>query len=130
MTANYTPPLTELLFTMEHVACWREGMGAVAGGLPEGDIASIFEQCGTLVSEVMTPLNQPSDRAPSAWRDGVVTMPAGWKAAYRAWAEAGWNGISLPSDYGGAGMPVLMQSATMEMLTSACMAMEIGRAHV
>lgn len=123
MSTSYTPPLSEMLFTLEHIACWRAGVSALSASLPQSDIASILEQAGSLAAEVIAPLNQAGDRAPPTWREGVVTMPAGWKRAYQTWAEAGWNGIALPARFGGAGMPLALGTAAMEMLTSACMAM-------
>jgi butyryl-CoA dehydrogenase len=123
MAAPYTPPVEDMLFTLEHVAGWREGNKVLSDKLPQEDIRSILEESGSLAAGMIAPLNQASDRAPSAWREGAVSMPPGWKEAYGAWAAAGWNGIALPEEFGGAGMPVVLGTATMEMLTSACMAM-------
>ena len=40
---------------------------------------------------------------------GAVTMPPGWKEAYRNWAAAGWNGLSAPVEWGGQGAPLRPQ---------------------
>ena len=32
-------------------------------------------------------------------------MPPGWKEAYTAWAQGGWNGLAASADWGGQGLP-------------------------
>ena len=123
MSMAYTPPVSEMSFVMEQVACWRDGLARVSAEVAQSDVETILSGAAGLAADIIAPLNLPSDRSPATWRDGDVTMPAGWKAAYRAWADAGWIGISLPAAYGGMGMPAILGTATMEMLTSACMAM-------
>ena len=43
--------------------------------------------------------------------DGTVKTPAGFKAAYRQFAENGWNGLTKPAEYGGQGLPQLVADA-------------------
>src|SRR5689334_4864049 len=99
MTA-YAPPIADLVFLLEHVVCWREHAGA--SGVTAADLESVIAQAGKLACELFAPLNQPADRSPSSYVNGSVATPDGWKSAYRAWTAAGWNGISLPQDFGGS----------------------------
>ena len=55
--------------------------------------------------EVIAPLNRVGDTHGALFKDGAVTMPPGWKEAYRNWAAAGWNGLSAPVEWGGQGRP-------------------------
>ena len=53
-------------------------------------------------------------------------MPPGWKEAYTAWAQGGWNGLAAPEEWGGQGLPHALNSACLEMWNSASMAFGIG----
>jgi acyl-CoA dehydrogenase len=55
-----------------------------------------------------------------------VTTPNGWKDAYRQFREAGWNGITSPTEFGGQGLPDTLGVAVKEMLCSANMAFSLG----
>ena len=43
------------------------------------------------------------------FKDGVVTTAPGWKEAYNAWREGGWNGLAAPREWGGQGLPQVAQ---------------------
>jgi acyl-CoA dehydrogenase len=118
---TYRAPVDDILFNIFAVA-----PGPVSPELPaetREEWRTILEQAAVLVEETIAPLNRASDLSGSVFENGVVRTPAGWREAYATWAEAGWNGVSLPPSHGGAGLPIAVGTATMEMLTSACMAL-------
>ena len=53
-------------------------------------------------------------------------MPPGWKDAYRAWTQAGWNGLASPAQFGGQDLPYAVNAACIEMWNSAAMAFGLG----
>jgi alkylation response protein AidB-like acyl-CoA dehydrogenase len=53
--------------------------------------------------------------------DGVVTLPAGYAEAYRAFFEQGWNSISGSTDFGGQGLPFTLATCILETLGAANM---------
>ena len=53
-------------------------------------------------------------------------LPPGWKEAYRAWAEAGWNAVSAPPQWGGQDLPRAVNAACTEMWNAAAMAFGVG----
>ena len=55
------------------------------------------------------PLNAVGDRHGTPFKDGAITMPPGWKEAYRGWAAAGWNAVSLPARMGRPGAAACAQ---------------------
>ena len=59
----------------------------------------------------------------SSW---LGSGPPGWKEAYRDWAAAGWNAVSLPAQWGGQALPHALNAACIEMWNSASMAFGIG----
>ena len=52
---------------------------------------------------MIAPLNSVGDKFGTPFKDGVVTMPPGWKEAYTAWAAAGWNGLGGAGEMGRPG---------------------------
>jgi acyl-CoA dehydrogenase len=55
-------------------------------------------------------------------KEGVVTMPDGWKELYHAWKDGGWNAIASPVEYGGQGLPLMVSMAALEMWCSCSLA--------
>ena len=124
---SYKAPTQEILATMRHVA----GLDAlisdgVAANLDLDLATQIVEEGGRFAAEVIAPLNRDGDKIGPKCVDGVVTTAPGWKAAYAAYVEGGWNGLSGPEDFGGQGMPALLQAAATEMWNSAAGAFAIG----
>ncbi|MGB8528175.1 MAG: acyl-CoA dehydrogenase [Rhodoplanes sp.] len=117
----YRAPVDDILFNISAVAPGPHSPEIPAEAREEW--RAILDQAAVLVEETIAPLNRAGDLSGSVFENGVVRTPAGWREAYTTWAEAGWNGVSLPVSYGGAGLPIVIGTATMEMLTSACMAL-------
>ena len=117
----YRAPVDDILFNISAVAPGPHSPEIPAETREEW--RAILDQAAVLVEETIAPLNRAGDLSGSAFENGVVRTPAGWREAYTTWAEAGWNGVSLPVSHGGAGLPIVIGTATMEMLTSACMAL-------
>ncbi|MCP1335094.1 acyl-CoA dehydrogenase [Futiania mangrovi] len=85
-------------------------------------VDQIVEEAGRFTTEVLAPLNTVGDRQGSHLKDGKVVTPDGWADAYRQFWEGGWNGVAAPAAHGGMGLPILLQMAVSEMMTSANMA--------
>lgn len=124
---GFKAPVDEIVFTLRHVAGLT---GVMRDGLFDGlddDLArALLEQAGAFAEGVLAPLNRPGDREGVRFADGAVHTPPGFPEAYRRWAEAGWNAVAAPDCWGGAGLPVMLNTAVMEMHTSACMAFGLG----
>ncbi|MEP6506004.1 MAG: acyl-CoA dehydrogenase, partial [Betaproteobacteria bacterium] len=80
---------------------------------------AVLEECAKFNEGVLAPLNHDGDRNPSTWKDGAVTTTRGFKAAYREFAEGGWQGLQHPTEFGGQGLPKLIGAACGEMINSA-----------
>ncbi len=124
---TYRAPVADLAFTLRHVAGLdRAIQDGLYGDLSLDLVDSILEEAGRFANEAIAPLNRVGDAHGTPLKDGAVTMPPGFKDTYRAWTEAGWNGLTGPEAYGGQGLPVLLNSACVEMWNSACMAFALG----
>ncbi|MEM9469120.1 MAG: acyl-CoA dehydrogenase C-terminal domain-containing protein [Pseudomonadota bacterium] len=82
-------------------------------------VDQILEEGAKLCENVLFPLNQIGDSQGCTLKDGVVTTPEGFKEAYKEFAEGGWCGVSGDPDYGGMGLPMLVNTVMQEMICSA-----------
>ena len=119
---SYTAPLKDMLFDIEHLA-HIEQVAQLPGFEDAGlDTAqAVLEECAKLAEGVLAPLNWEGDQNPSAFKDGAVQTTPGFKAAFRQYAEGGWQGLQHPQDFGGQGLPKTIGAACIEMINSANM---------
>jgi alkylation response protein AidB-like acyl-CoA dehydrogenase len=117
---SYVAPVKDMLFVINELAGLAE-VNALPGcedATPE-TVEAVLEENAKFCGEVVAPLNFPSDCQPSFWQDGQVTTSKGFKEAFKAFGEAGWQGVQHPTDFGGQGLPKLVAAACTEMLNSA-----------
>lgn len=124
---SYTAPVKDIAFAMRHVAGLEAALDAgMYGDLSSDLVDTILEEAGKFANERIAPLNRLGDKAGARLENGKVIMPTGWGEVYREWCEAGWNALPGPEAHGGQGLPVLLNSACVEMWNSACMAYGLG----
>ena len=81
---------------------------------------AILEEAAKFAKETIAPLNAPGDHAGGCrYEDGKVTTPAGYKAAYQQFSEAGWGMMGTPPEFGGQGLPIPVALACVEIFTGA-----------
>ncbi|KQV89258.1 acyl-CoA dehydrogenase [Pelomonas sp. Root1237] len=120
---SYRAPVKDMLFNIQHLA----GLETLTKQVPAFEdfgldtAAAVLEECAKLTQDVIAPLNFEGDKNPSSWKDGVVTTTPGFKQAFRAYAEGGWQGLVHPTEFGGQGAPKTIAAACNEMLQSANM---------
>ncbi len=120
----YTPPLDDIKFVLNDVLGAEKLSELPSYGDFSPDLCEqILEEGGKICAEVLFPLNQSGDHEGCTLKDGEVTTPKGFKAAYDAFAENGWCGLACHTEYGGMGMPMLMNTAMKEMICSANMSL-------
>jgi len=89
-------------------------------------VTAILQEASKFATEVLDPLNAPGDREGSKLLpDGSVQTPAGFKAAYKQYADNGWNGLTKPVEYGGQNLPQLVATPVEEMWHAANMAFDL-----
>ena len=124
---TYRAPVSDMLFTMRHVAGLDRSIEeGVYDDLSVDLVESILQEAGRFSADVLAPLNRIGDSHGSRLQDGKVITPPGWKEAYKGWSDAGWNAVSGPSDHGGQGLPTLVNAACVEMWNASCFAFGLG----
>src|SRR5947208_3060050 len=122
---TYRAPVAEIAFTLKHGAGLSRTL-AEGGDLTAEDVDAVLEEAGRFATDVLAPLNSVGDKFGTPFKDGAITMPPGWKEAYRDWSAAGWNAVSLPAAWGGQALPNALNAACIEMWNSSSMAFGIG----
>jgi len=118
--SSYRAPVKDMLFCMKELA----DLDAVCRlpGFEDVDLdtaQAVLEECAKFNEGVVAPLNWDGDLKPSSLKDGVVTTTAGFRQAFRQFADGGWQGLQHPADFGGQGLPKTIGAACIEMLNSA-----------
>ena len=119
---SYVAPLKDMLFNIKHLAD-IEQVALIPGFEDAGfDTAqAVLEEAAKFNEGVLSPLNWEGDKNPSSWKDGVVTATPGFKEAFAQFAQAGWQGLQHPVDFGGQGLPKTIGASVGEMQNSANM---------
>ena len=116
----YKAPLRDMQFLLNDVfdtaqlaklPGYEEATSELAG--------TILEEGAKLCEEVLQPLNQSGDEEGCKFNAGVVTTPKGFKDAYNTFTQGGWMGLSCSKEWGGQGLPLLLNFLLDEMVCSA-----------
>jgi 3-(methylthio)propanoyl-CoA dehydrogenase len=120
---TYTPPIAEQRFVLETVTRIDElaATDRFAAASPDM-VDAILEGAGSFAHGEWGPLNWVGDQHKAQWKDGAVTMPPGFKEAYKAYVEGGWGSLDAPEAFGGQGLPFALATVVLEDLGTANMA--------
>jgi len=120
MPWRYDAPLRDMRFVIERVleapASWAQC--AAFAELDTDTAAAVMEEGARFAGGVLLPLNASGDREGCTLQGGQVRMPAGFKAAYRALVEGGWPALAANPEWGGQGLPQLLDAAVREMMAA------------
>ena len=119
---SYKAPLKDMLFNMAHVADIAQ-IAQIPGFEDAGfDTAeAVLQECAKFNEGVLSPLNWEGDKHPSSFHAGEVRTTPGFKEAFQQYAEAGWQGLQHPTEFGGQGLPKTIGAACVEMINAANM---------
>ena len=119
----YNPPLRDMQFVMHEVFKVTDEFRAMPkhADVDVDTINAVLEEAGKFASQVTFPLNISGD-AEGCKLDKTtheVTPPKGFKEAYAQYVEGGWAALSCDPEYGGQGLPFVVNQCLYEMLNSA-----------
>src|SRR5499427_9448340 len=124
---TYQAPVADIVFALKNAAGFGPALAeGLYGELADDVVEAVLAEAGKFASDILGPLNAIGDRDGTRFKDGAVTTAPGWKEAYRAWAQAGWNALAAPAQWGGQELPHALNAACIEMWNSAAMAFGLG----
>jgi len=120
---TYTPPLRDMQFVMHELLNVVDDFKQIPkhADIDVDTINAVLEEGGKFAAEVTFPLNISGD-AEGCTIDQTthaVTTPKGFKEAYAKFVEGGWAALGCDPEYGGQGLPFVVNTAFYEMLNSA-----------
>jgi alkylation response protein AidB-like acyl-CoA dehydrogenase len=119
----YNPPLRDMQFVMHEVLNVVDELKMLPAhaDIDVDTINAVLEEGGKFASEVLAPLNLSGD-AEGCKLDKTtheVTPPKGFKEAYAKYVEGGWPALGCDPEYGGQGLPLVVNQSFYEMMNSA-----------
>jgi 3-(methylthio)propanoyl-CoA dehydrogenase len=122
----YTPPTADQLLAIRVNAGIEELATTEKFAHAEADLVeAIVEGVGQFAAGEFAPLNRIGDLEGARLENGLVRLPDGFKAAYEAYVEQGWNAIASPAEFGGQGLPFTLSCNVLENLGAANMAFNL-----
>ena len=118
----YNPPLRDMQFVLHELLDVSGALKAMPkhADVDVDTINAVLEEGGKFAAEVVFPLNISGDQQGCKLdRDThEVTPPDGFKAAYDQYVAGGWPSLSCDPEYGGQGLPFVVNQCFYEMLNS------------
>ena len=119
---SYTAPVDDMQFLLHEVLDVSRSDVPGYDELEPDFTRAVLEEAGKISSEVLAPLNMVGDREGCRLENGVVRTPTGFREAFGQMREGGWTALDCDPEYGGQGMPYILNTAVNEMFVSANMA--------
>ena len=120
---TYTPPLRDMQFVLHEVFNVVDELKQIPqhADMDADTINAVLEEGGKFAAEVAFPLNVSGDAEGCTIDQAThaVTTPKGFKEAYAQYVEGGWAALGCSPEYGGQGLPYVVNSHFYEMLNSA-----------
>ena len=120
---QYTAPIRDMQFVLHELLQVGSELSQLPAhrDLDADTINQILEEGGKFAAEILFPLNQSGDREGCKLDAAThaVTAPKGFQQAYKQYIEAGWPALSCDTEFGGQGLPIVLNNSFYEMLNSA-----------
>jgi len=123
----FATPVRDMRFALMHQAGFGRIMeGGAFEDLSEDLFAAVTEELGKFADGVIAPVNEDADRVGASIENGVVRTAPGFKDAYKQYVEGGWMGLSMPTEFGGQGLPESLSLMVVDAMNAASMGFAIG----
>jgi butyryl-CoA dehydrogenase len=120
---QYVAPLRDMQFVLHELLKVEDEFKQLPkhAEIDKDIINQLLEEGGKFSSQVVFPLNHSGDREGCRLdkETHVVQTPKGFKEAYQQYVEAGWPALSCDPEFGGQGLPIVVNNSFYEMLNSA-----------
>jgi len=119
----YNPPLRDMQFVLHELLDVNAALKAMPkhAEVDADTINAVLEEGGKFAAEVVFPLNISGDQQGCQLNRDTheVKAPDGFKAAYEQYVAGGWPSLSCDPEFGGQGLPFVVNQCFYEMLNSA-----------
>jgi len=116
---QYNAPIRDFEFVLKE---WLNvSKYSQVSGFEEVDddlISALLDQGAKLCEEVLFPINQSGDKEGVKFDKGKVKVPSGFKKAYKTYVESGWTSFTCDPEFGGQGLPEVLNMSISEMICS------------
>jgi len=120
---QYIAPMRDMQFVLHELLHVEEQLKDLPpyAEIDTDIINQVLEEGGKFTSQILFPLNHSGDREGCHYNkdDQSVTTPKGFKSAYEQYVAAGWPALSCDPEFGGQGLPLIINNSFYEMMNSA-----------
>ena len=118
----FTPATADQRFVLDHVERIADLAATDRFAAASDDVVdAVLEGVGQLAAGEWAPLLRAGDTVGAKWTPEGVVMPDGFVKAYHDYVEGGWGTIGVPEEFGGQGLPFVIQTAVLDTLGTANM---------
>lgn len=118
---NYLAPKRDMNFVLNEVLQIEKAYAPYAY-FTDKVSADLFNQYLDVAADFcqneLQPLNRIGDEQGCTLKEGVVTTPDGFKAAYQQFVALGFPTLTAREEFGGQGLPNLLRTSIQEMITA------------
>jgi alkylation response protein AidB-like acyl-CoA dehydrogenase len=120
---QYIAPLRDMQFVLHELLHVEEELKQLPAyaDIDADTINQVLEEGGKFTSSILFPLNHSGDREGCKLDQQTheVKPPAGFKDAYQKFVAAGWPALACDPEFGGQGLPTVVNNSFYEMMNSA-----------
>jgi alkylation response protein AidB-like acyl-CoA dehydrogenase len=123
---TYQAPTRDITFVLRELAGLNDVLALPGFEEVSPDLVdAVLEENARFVEQAVAPLNRGADTSPAQWQDGAVTTSPGFKEAFQAYAQGGWQGLQHDQKWGGQGLPKVVSAAATENINSASLSFSL-----
>ncbi|MCH2038727.1 MAG: acyl-CoA dehydrogenase C-terminal domain-containing protein [Rickettsiales bacterium] len=117
----YHAPIRDFQFVINEFLDVQQYKGKLKGfdDIDEALISGLLSEGAKFCEEVLLPINQSGDAQGCQFDNGTVNLPEGFTDAYKLYSESGWTSFTCDAEYGGQGLPEVLNMPIIEMICSA-----------
>ena len=117
---SYKAPLRDINFVLNELLDSDSHYKSLTGceEINSELLDAIIGSASKFAENVVAPLNRSGDEQGCHFDEGSVTTPQGFKEAFEQYAAGGWQGLSVPREDGGQGLPGSCSALVNELIGS------------
>lgn len=120
---TYHVPRADILFVFQHLIDLPALLALPGNEEISADLLqAVLDEASRYIEQEVAPLNRLADTEPARLNGQTVQTTSGFKAAYSAFQQGGWQALQHDVQYEGQGLPKVMGAAVAESMSAACAA--------